>query len=298
MKRNSLISRHRIRALVFFLSIFCLIGFNLALAQDPNDPGVKDTVIIERLEKVRPNSQVVLNVYAYNDENVGAFTIGIVFPDTVSNMDISLDSVSFVGTRAASATLRNDRSDNTSWKVDSTNVVNKNRLMIWAVWFSGDLAPGSGLIAKVYFKTGPAWDSTQYVPVDSSFIPPSNEFGFTPVVGNTFVPVFWKGALEVKEINTPTKPTVFSLSQNFPNPFNPKTMIRFALPKDSWVKLEVYNILGQKVKTLVDEKLAAGVKEVEWDGRDGKGLEVASGIYFYRIKADDFSDVKKMVMLK
>ncbi len=117
-------------------------------------------------------------------------------------------------------------------------------------------------------------------------------------VTNAFIPVFYKGALEVKEVNTPAKPTVFILAQNYPNPFNPKTMIRFALPKDSWVKLEVYNILGQKVKTLVDEKLAAGVKEVQWDGKDGKGLEVASGIYFYRIKADSFSDVKKMVMLK
>ncbi|MDP3025622.1 MAG: FlgD immunoglobulin-like domain containing protein [candidate division Zixibacteria bacterium] len=295
MKRNSLISRHRIRALVFFLSIFCLIGFNLALAQDP---GIKDTCRVERLEKVRPNSQVVLNVYAFNDEALGALTIGIVFPDTVSNMDIALDSVSFVGTRAASATMKNDRNDTASYRVDSTHVVNKNRLLIWAVWFIGDLAPGSGLVAKVYFRTGPAWDSTQYVPVDSSFIPPSNEFEFTPVTGFAFAPVFWKGALEVKEINTPTKPTVFSLAQHLPNPFHPKNMIRFALPKDSWVKLEVYNILGQKVKTLVDEKLAAGVKEVEWDGRDGKGLEVASGIYFYRIKADDFSDVKKMVMLK
>jgi len=271
------------------------MSFNFASAQDTEVP---DTCIIQRIEKVRPNTQVVLDIYAFNDEHLGAFTIGIVFPDTVSNMDISLDSVSFVGTRAASATAKNDRNDPASWKEDSTNVVNKNRLMVWAVWFSGDMAPGSGLIAKVYFRTGPAWDSTRSVPVDSSFIPPVNEFGFAPVTGNEFKPVFWKGALEVKEINTPAKPTVFSLAQNYPNPFNPKTMIRFALPKDSWVKLEVYNILGQKVKTLVDEKLTAGVKQVEWDGKDGKGLEVASGIYFYKIKADNFSDVKKMVMLK
>jgi hypothetical protein len=287
MKRNL--------TLVFLLSIFCLISFNFALAQDP---GVRDTCRIERLEKVRPNSQVVLNVYAYNDENLGAVTIPITFPDTVSNMDITLDSVSFVGTRAASATLKNDRNDTASYRVDSTDVVNKNRLTIWAVWFVGDLAPGSGLVAKVYFRTGPTWDSTQYVPVDTGFIPPGNYFEFITVDVIAFAPVLLKGALEVKEVNTPSIPTVFSLSQNYPNPFNPKTLIRFTLPKDSWVKMEVYNILGQKVKTLVDEKLAAGVKEVEWDSKDDNGLEVASGIYFYRIKADDFSDIKKMVMLK
>jgi hypothetical protein len=288
MKRKSL-------SLIFFLALFCLMSFNFASAQDP---GVPDTCIIQRIEKVRPNSQVVLSVYAFNDENLGAFVIPITFPDTVSNMDISLDSVSFVGTRAASATLRNDRNDPASWKEDSTNVVNKNRLTIWTAWFFGDLAPGSGLVAKVYFRTGPAWDSTQSVPVDTVFIAPAGGLAFTSVDAGDLVPVFWKGALEVKEINTPAKPTVFSLAQNYPNPFNPKTMIRFALPKDSWVKLEVYNILGQKVKTLVDEKLTAGVKQVEWDGKDSKGLEVASGIYFYRIKADDFSNVKKMVMLK
>jgi hypothetical protein len=287
MKRNL--------TLVFLLSIFCLISFNFALAQDP---GVRDTCRVERLEKVRPNTPVVLNVYIFNDEALGAFTIPLVFPDTVSNMDIALDSVSFVGTRAASATLTNDRSDTTSWKEDSTNVVNKNRLLIWAVWFSGDLAPGSGLVAKVYFRTGLTWDSTQYVPVDSVLIPPGNVLDFVPVVGPTFTPIFLKGALEVKEVNTPSIPTVFSLSQNYPNPFNPKTLIRFTLPKDSWVNMEVYNILGQKVKTLVNEKLTAGVKEVEWDSKDDNGLEVASGIYFYRIKADDFSDIKKMVMLK
>lgn len=280
MKRNSL-------TLIFFLVVFSLISFNFALAQDP---GVKDTCIIQRIAKVLPSSQVVVDVYVSNDEHLGSFVIPLVYPDTNSALDIICDSVSFVGTRAASATL----------KTDASSIENsKHRLVVYAVWFSGDLAPGNGSVAKLYFSTGPTWDSTSSVPVDSQFYPPTSEMTFVNTTGDsTWIPVFHKGALEVKDVNTPTKPTVFSLAQNYPNPFNPKTMIRFALPKDSWVRLEVYNILGQKVKTLVDEKLAAGVKEVEWDGKDGKGLEVASGIYFYRIKTDSFSDVKKMVMLK
>jgi hypothetical protein len=280
MKRNSL-------TLVFFLVLFCLTSFNFALAQDP---GIPDTCIIQRIEKVLPNTQVVVDVYVFNDEHLGGITIPLVYPDTNSTLDVRCDSVSFVGTRSASATLT----------TDSNSIANsKHRLAVYAVWFVGDLAPGSGSVAKIYFSTGPTWDSTLSIPVDSQFFPPTSELAFVDPTGLiTFIPVFHKGALDVKEVNTPTKPTVFSLAQNFPNPFNPKTMIRFALPKDSWVKLEVYNILGQKVKTLVDEKLAAGVKEVEWDGKDGKGLEVASGIYFYKIKADNFSDVKKMVMLK
>ncbi|OGC79698.1 MAG: hypothetical protein A2W07_01205 [candidate division Zixibacteria bacterium RBG_16_43_9] len=295
MKRNSLISRHRIRALIFFLVLFCLTSFNFALAQDPGTP---DTCIVQSLQSVPASSQVTLDVYVWNDQECGAITIPLVFPDTVSTLDVVCDSISFVGMRAAGASLKSDMSF-----CPECIENNKNRLQLFAVWFGTGLTAGSGPVARLYFSTGPSWNTALKVPVDTTQWPTSGGgstgIAFTDVGGTAaWTPIFYRGALDVKDVNTPTKPTVFSLAQNYPNPFNPKTMIRFALPKDSWVKLEVYNILGQKVKTLVDEKLAAGVKEVEWDGRDGKGLEVASGIYFYRIKADDFSDVKKMVMLK
>jgi hypothetical protein len=114
-------------------------------------------------------------------------------------------------------------------------------------------------------------------------------------VGLNFV-----GTSDVREVVSGEKvlPEAFSLDQNYPNPFNPNTMIRFALPNDCWVKLEVYNLLGQKVKTLVDQMLKAGTKEVVWDGKNHAGAEVSSGIYFYRIKAKDFTDIKKMVLVK
>jgi hypothetical protein len=95
-----------------------------------------------------------------------------------------------------------------------------------------------------------------------------------------------------------SKPTIFAVSQNYPNPFNPVTNFRVALPQASHVKIEVFNILGQKMKTLVDEDMGTGVFVVDWDGKDDRGLEVSSGIYFYRIIAGDFSDIKKMVLLK
>jgi len=93
-------------------------------------------------------------------------------------------------------------------------------------------------------------------------------------------------------------PKTFSLSQNYPNPFNPVTTIKYALPKDTWVKINIYNILGQKVKTLVDEFQVAGYKQVIWDTKNDDKKEVASGIYFYRIQACDFTKAKKMVILK
>jgi len=93
-------------------------------------------------------------------------------------------------------------------------------------------------------------------------------------------------------------PKEFKLAQNYPNPFNPNTKISYALPKDCDVKLTIYNMLGQKIKVLVDEYQTAGYKHVHWDGKDDKGKEVASGIYFYRLDAGEFTESKKMLILK
>jgi len=93
-------------------------------------------------------------------------------------------------------------------------------------------------------------------------------------------------------------PTVYALEQNVPNPFNPTTNISFALPKDSRVSLSIYNVLGQHVRTLVDDFVPAGNRTISWDGTDATGTTVASGVYFYKLKANDFSSTKKMMMLK
>jgi len=96
----------------------------------------------------------------------------------------------------------------------------------------------------------------------------------------------------------PVIPETFSLSQNYPNPFNPVTQIKYALSEDSYVKLTIYNILGRKVITLVNERQVAGYKMVRWDSRSLSGNEVASGIYFYRFQAGDFMQTRKMVLIR
>jgi hypothetical protein len=88
-------------------------------------------------------------------------------------------------------------------------------------------------------------------------------------------------------------PKEFALDQNYPNPFNPTTMIEFALPKETRVTLEVFNILGQRVSTLVDESRPAGYYNIPFDA---KGL--ASGLYFYRMSTSEVSFLKKMVVMK
>jgi hypothetical protein len=100
---------------------------------------------------------------------------------------------------------------------------------------------------------------------------------------------------ELTPVSLPDKP---ALDQNYPNPFNPNTEIGFDLPRPSFVSLDIFDLLGRKVTTLINEHLAAGSKRVQWNGRDNTGAEVASGIYFYRLRNGDHVEVKKMVLLK
>ena len=93
-------------------------------------------------------------------------------------------------------------------------------------------------------------------------------------------------------------PKQFSLSQNYPNPFNQSTKIEFAMVNSGFISLEIYDILGRKVRALVSENLSAGYKSVLWDGKDNSGKEVASGIYFYQLKVENFSEARKLVLLK
>ncbi|MCK4652817.1 MAG: T9SS type A sorting domain-containing protein, partial [Candidatus Cloacimonetes bacterium] len=88
------------------------------------------------------------------------------------------------------------------------------------------------------------------------------------------------------------------LLQNYPNPFNPETTIEYSIPQESKVDLKIYNIKGQKVKTLVSEQLPVGEHSVIWNGRDSNGNRVGSGIYFYKLKTDNFEKTKKMIFMK
>ena len=100
------------------------------------------------------------------------------------------------------------------------------------------------------------------------------------------------------DADEPLLPDEYKLYQNYPNPFNPITEIKFHLPRASDVNLDIYNILGRKVKTLLSGRFEPGFRQVTWDGTDYSGRNVASGIYFYRIEANDFVASRKMLLLK
>ncbi len=94
-------------------------------------------------------------------------------------------------------------------------------------------------------------------------------------------------------------PTTFAVKPNYPNPFNPTTTIKYQLPQTSDVKLVIYNVLGQKVRTLIHRRVEAGYHSVIWDARNNSGLQVATGLYIYRFKAgDEYVKTMKMLLMK
>jgi len=95
-----------------------------------------------------------------------------------------------------------------------------------------------------------------------------------------------------------SRPVDFQLSQNYPNPFNPTTTISFEIGRSHQVRIEIFNIRGQVVKLLNDQQMSAGRHKVSWDGRDYAGNSAASGMYFYRVRAGEFVQTNKMVLLR
>jgi hypothetical protein len=93
-------------------------------------------------------------------------------------------------------------------------------------------------------------------------------------------------------------PKTYDLTQNCPNPFNPTTTIQYQLPERTHVRLTIYNVMGQRVRVLVDEPKPQGRYKVMWDGRNDAGEAVASGVYFYRMTTQGFEMTKKMVLLR
>ncbi len=130
------------------------------------------------------------------------------------------------------------------------------------------------------------WDTLVYtidsLPTDANGLNVRHCSGWTDVAPGS------KGKLEMN----------YALSQNFPNPFNPSTHFQLALPRASQVQVQVFNVLGQKVKELANGRLSAGNHDLTWDGRDAHGTPVSSGVYFYRMTAGEFTETRKMMLLK
>ena len=148
---------------------------------------------------------------------------------------------------------------------------------------AGEGTGGDGALAHLRFRPqGEATGVTLEIDVGMALTPEGR-----------FVPLRLP---EAQRLEVP--PRAFRLQQNVPNPFNPVTAIAFELPEEVHVQLEVYNLVGQRLRTLVGEVRPAGRYDVSWDGQDDMGRNVSSGIYFYRLTAGQFRATRRMMLLR
>ncbi|MBN2070960.1 MAG: T9SS type A sorting domain-containing protein [Candidatus Krumholzibacteriota bacterium] len=135
--------------------------------------------------------------------------------------------------------------------------------------------------------------------VGHSFMYVRNGDGGT-LARNEFVKKTWEFFLNgvSEDVTGDTTPLTYALGQNYPNPFNPSTTIKFSIANKGHVSLKVYNVAGQLVSTLTNKVWEAGSHDIAWDGTNDLGSSVASGVYFYKLKADNYESTKKMILLR
>ena len=165
------------------------------------------------------------------------------------------------------------------------HVVTDGQVHVVTGMYNGTAVSGGGDIVRVVFRVLNEFeDNARFEIADGLVFDPSQ-------LQN---PAVVAGVLELQ-----STPREFALRQNFPNPFNPDTTIKYDLSESADVTLQIYNVLGQVVRTLVgSEAQNAGRYQIRWNGMDDRGVPVSSGVYFYQISAGKFQDVRKLMLLK
>jgi flagellar hook assembly protein FlgD len=102
----------------------------------------------------------------------------------------------------------------------------------------------------------------------------------------------------IDAVTEDTVPSHHTLDQNYPNPFNPVTNIQFALPRQQQVKLFIYSLAGRRVATLIDGEMPAGIHSISWNGCDDRGRALSSGSYIYRLSAGEYSEARRMMLIR
>jgi len=202
---------------------------------------------------------------------------------------VLLASVSFLSSQV-SATIHNVSIVDFAFNPQSTNVTAGDSVK-WT---------NNGSFDHTSTSDSGVWNSGT-IPSGSSFTRQFSTPGSFPyhcAIHTSMLATVIVSPTSVGDENSAGVPKNYILQQNFPNPFNSSTRISFYLPKKGKVNLEVYNILGQRIRILAEKEEEPGLKIISWEGKDDRGLSVPTGIYFYRLTAQDFVDTKKMVYLK
>ena len=288
------------------LALFSLLAATTA-AVVAKDPGIRDTV--ELAVAVQPDEalglfNVELQLYVFNDSTVLGATAGFIWDNPNLHLDSARPSALISSGFDGGAFLYEE--DN----VGSSDVARQFIFGGFAITGGGVPPAGQSRLWATYYFTLSDWTADDSIVIDSTLVPPAGHLFFVvpdltaPPGGQQPLVPLWKSEIIVKDASegkAPGRsrpPQTYSLSQNYPNPFNPRTQISYELPLGLHVTLTVYNILGQKVTTLVDKEMSAGRYVAEWNGASDSGRRVSSGVYLYKLEAGDFIKTRKMILVK
>ncbi len=253
------------------------------------------SVVVDSVE-VEPGSSFAVTVrLTGNDLAIGAMQLPLKF----TSPHLFLDSVSFAGSIKPAGTNGTSQIDNVN---DLTTLHYYPNYNIFPV---ATTSASEGILGTLYFTVS-SLAPIGTIMIDSVYHGASTDIwsgiGFADAAGNelklpsSFTPgkIMVRMPTAVDDLSgEQSLPTVFEMAQNFPNPFNPTTVIDFTLPMSGHVMLEVYNVLGQKTATLLDKTMSAGFHQVEFDAGSSP-----SGIYFYRLSSQGKSLTRKMILIK
>ncbi|MFH1700039.1 MAG: T9SS type A sorting domain-containing protein [Candidatus Zixiibacteriota bacterium] len=265
-------------------------NFNRGYISNAFAPALNDSIWFDNVEtKAGDDFEVI--IYGLTEIDLSKIVLPFAYPSD----NLFIDSISIVETRSQNAANANIIIDN-----------NLKQAMLSLDFYSTQLLPpGIGPLAKIYFSSVTT-GTTPFVVLDTTMTPGAEMLTqLGPIYDYVKAyPALGTGSIlidmttDADDKSAKALPGTLYLSQNYPNPFNPTTTIQFGLPEQLMVSLEVFNVLGQRIKTLHSGIMPAGEKEITFDGKNEQGHSLSSGIYFYRLKTNDKTLIRKMVMIK
>ncbi len=271
---------------IFTVVLAILVVPSMLLAADKLVPGAQVTA--------GESNTVTIPLIAANEDGLMAMDIPLRFSEGVTLREVNFDN-----TRVSYFDLKVAKIDNS-----------KRTVIIGLVTqitpeAKENLKAGEGPVANLVFEIND--ESVNEITIEATtmkdphhslvYVYPRRENG-ERLAHVKVRPEFGSTTVSLAGTEGDNLPEAFGLRQNYPNPFNPSTVIEFDLPAPAHVKLTVFNLLGQQVRTLLNEEMPAGTHPVTWDGTSSSGRSVSSGVYFYRIEAGDNVMTKKMMLLK
>jgi len=286
------------KSFLFLVALLLCLGVTTTQAQSVSDSDffalVPATVNVDNVD-----TSFTMTVYIDTKTPASAMTIPLSFDGGNANLSIDTTKLDAYGNKGVTQLAAGT---NGSWTIRTSLVDGAARtIKMGYVSFGLPLAPMADSLVRIHFKLA-AGSSDAVHSIDTTFIPPADKnVTITGEDAQDRICQWAKGTISIgpSDVQDGITPLRYGLDQNYPNPFNAQTRISFSLAKPGKVQLVVFNLLGQKVNTLIDREMPADQHSIVWDGTNAQGGIVASGTYFYRLKIGDaFEETRQMTLLK